>query len=127
MAYLTKIGAAAIRKELKAKYPNYKFSVVNSNHSAAEISIMAVKGEDKDGILDYLGDRTNMQVSKFHTEKHKDVANLIAEIDEIGRNAPGRAGEREYYDNTNAMVDYFDVAHYVFVSVGKWDKPFQVL
>jgi ribose-phosphate pyrophosphokinase len=32
-----------------------------------------------------------------------------------------------YYDNSNAMIDYFDTAYYVSVSVGQWNKPFEVI
>ena len=28
------------------------------------------------------------------------------------------------YDRSDAMTDYFDVGHYVSVSIGRWNKPF---
>lgn len=31
-----------------------------------------------------------------------------------------------YYDNSDAMTDYFDTAYYVDVNIGKWNKPFEV-
>ena len=29
------------------------------------------------------------------------------------------------HDNSNAMIDYFDVGWYVNVNAGQWDKPYQ--
>jgi len=31
-----------------------------------------------------------------------------------------------YYDNSDAMTDYFDTAYYVSVDIGRWNKPFEV-
>ena len=31
-----------------------------------------------------------------------------------------------YYDNSDAMTDYFDTAYYVDVKIGKWNKPIEV-
>jgi len=32
----------------------------------------------------------------------------------------------DYYDESDAMTDYFNTAYYVSVNIGKWDKPFEV-
>lgn len=32
----------------------------------------------------------------------------------------------DWYDRTDAMVDYFDTAYYVDINVGRWDKPYEV-
>lgn len=29
-----------------------------------------------------------------------------------------------WYDNSDAMVDHFDIAYYVDVKIGKWNKPY---
>jgi hypothetical protein len=31
-----------------------------------------------------------------------------------------------YYDNSDAMTDYFDTAYYYYINVGKWNKPYVV-
>jgi len=33
---------------------------------------------------------------------------------------------RENWDNSDPMTDYFDVGFYLTFSIGKWNKPFQV-
>jgi hypothetical protein len=32
----------------------------------------------------------------------------------------------DYYDNSDAQIDYFDTAYYVDVNIGKWNKPYKV-
>jgi hypothetical protein len=32
----------------------------------------------------------------------------------------------DYYDNSDAQYDYFDTAYYIDVSIGKYNKPFEV-
>jgi hypothetical protein len=31
-----------------------------------------------------------------------------------------------YYNNSDAMIDYFDTAFYVDINIGKWDRPYAV-
>jgi ABC-type proline/glycine betaine transport system substrate-binding protein len=31
-----------------------------------------------------------------------------------------------WYDNSDAMTDYFDTAYYVDVNIGKWNKPYML-
>jgi hypothetical protein len=32
----------------------------------------------------------------------------------------------DYYDNSDAMTDYFDTAYYYDLNIGSWDKPYIV-
>jgi hypothetical protein len=32
----------------------------------------------------------------------------------------------DYYDNSDAMTDYFDTAYYYDLNIGRWDKPYVV-
>ena len=32
----------------------------------------------------------------------------------------------DWYDESDAMVDYFNTAYYVDINVGKWNKPYTV-
>ena len=32
----------------------------------------------------------------------------------------------DYYDNSDAQIDYFDTAYYFDVNVGKWNKPYNL-
>lgn len=32
-----------------------------------------------------------------------------------------------YYNNTDSQIDYFDVAYYVRINIGSWNKPYQLI
>jgi hypothetical protein len=31
-----------------------------------------------------------------------------------------------YYDKSDAMIDYFDTAYYMHLNIGDWDKPYKL-
>ena len=31
-----------------------------------------------------------------------------------------------WYDNSDAMTDYFDTAYYIDINAGKWNKPYKL-
>ena len=37
------------------------------------------------------------------------------------------AGGKEYYNNNDIQSDYFDVAYYVSIGVGKWNKDYEIV
>ena len=41
--------------------------------------------------------------------------------------APALNGGKAWYDNSDAMTDYFDTAYYMHIEVGKWDKSYEVM
>ena len=32
-----------------------------------------------------------------------------------------------YYDNSDAQVDYFNVAYYSYINIGSWEKPYKLI
>ena len=30
----------------------------------------------------------------------------------------------DYYNNSDSMTDYFDIAYYTDINIGKWNKPY---
>ena len=135
MAYISTQEVAAIRKELKAQLPQYKFSVTKHHHSSVTVAFMKgpafaefqtrdrYTGEFKD---DVMGDHE--QLNHYHAESFYGEENgaLIKKVEKIIKTAPVKAGGREWYDNSDAMTDYFDTAFYMNIHVGKWDKPYVV-
>ena len=33
----------------------------------------------------------------------------------------------KWYNNTDAQIDYFDIAYYVYINIGQWDKEYKVV
>jgi len=121
MAYISKEDVQAIRAELKQAFPKWKFSVRKGSGSlSVDVNIMqgtcAFEGKDYAQVNNYW--------IKDHWQDADDQAALI-KIDEIMHNAPGRAGGRVYFDESDAMTDYFHTAFYTHMQIGSWDKKYR--
>lgn len=134
MAYISTDEVKEIRKSLKEKFgKNIKFSVRRDNYSCVVVTLVSGKINFFDGSMDST-DKYNGRVHKFdgyaqinnyHTEFYGKHSKLFEDINDIAKSAPANAeGGRAWYDNSNAMIDYFDTAYYVNIHVGKWDKPY---
>ena len=135
MAYISTPEVAAIRKQLKEQMPEYKFSVVRDHHSSVTISMMKgpafaefeyfdrYAGEYKKGTL---GDNNGYdQINTYHTGDFygKENAAIFDKIVKIAKTA----GDKKWYDDSDAMTDYFATAYYVHLNVGKFEKPYEVV
>ena len=120
MAYISANDVKAIRAELKEKFPKWKFGVRKGAGS------LSVDVTIKQGTASFEG-KTYQQVNQYWIDSHwtdfEDAA-ALKRINEIMHNAPGRAGGKKFYDNSDAMTDYFDTAFYTHLSIGSWDQPY---
>jgi len=132
MAYIDNTDVKAIRTELKKAFPKMKFSVRKEHHSSVHISI--VKGPAAlESIFEgdeYAAKNRYSQLNHFHPHFYGEHEALVRKISEIAHTAPAGAGganNKGYYDNSDAMTDYFDTAYYVNLAIGKWDKPYEAV
>ena len=137
MAYISTEDVRHIRNTLKKELPQYKFSVVRDHHSSVSVSIMkgpAFKDwnyrdrwtqEIKVGSLN----NEHHQINHYYTEDFygKENAKILDKVYKIMKVAPSLNGGKEWYDNSDAMTDYFDTAYYMHIGVGKWDKPYEIV
>ena len=125
MAYISATDVQAIRTELKAKFPKWKFAVRKSSGSlAVDVNIM----QGTESFDDHFSNgRRYAQVNQYWIADHfKDTSErqAIEMINEIMHNAPGRAGGKQFFDHSDAQTDYFHTAFYTHLSIGKWDKEY---
>lgn len=126
MAYITADDVAAIRKELKAAFPKWKFGVRKGSGS------LSVDVTIKQGTCSFADNFNNgrryCQVNQYYIAEHwtdLEEAAALSKINEIMHNAPGRANAaRKFYDRSDAMTDYFDTAFYTHLSIGSWDADY---
>ena len=131
----TKEIAKTIRQELKATYPDCKFSVTISRFSGGSSIAVALMTAPFEAIRnnsayeqlnqytirretyeDYLG---NDIPNNYKPRKLTEAAwKLMQSVDEIA--------DRENWNNSDAQIDYFDVNYYLDLHVGKWNKDFVV-
>lgn len=111
MAYITTELVAQIRKELKAAFPQVKFSVTREHHSSIRVAIMAAPFK-----IEYLeggGDVKDINYYRADWYTHSDKLNVMLEII-----------NKTNFDKSDSQSDYFYVGYYVAFTQGKWDKPF---
>jgi hypothetical protein len=134
MAYMNQEKKAKIQGKLKpilAKF-GLKGSLSVRNHSSICLLI-------KSGPIDFIGNsnetcsrdqyqvaqgfkvskETYTDVNPYHYKSH--FSGIAKEaLDEI---LPAMYSA-DYYDESDAMTDYFNTAYYVHVTVGCWDRPY---
>ena len=137
MAYISTQEVAAIRKELKAQLPQYKFSVTKHHHSSVTVAFMKgpafaeytyfdrYAGEQKESVLE-----GHEQLNHYHAERFygEENAAVIKKVEEIVKTAPAKVeGGREWFDESDSQSDYFHTAFYMSIHVGKWDKHYEAV
>jgi hypothetical protein len=122
MAYITSESVKEMRNAIKSLYPakqGWKFSIVRDHYSSVRCSILSAPVE-----LRLNTELTNQSVNNFWIESNYEGKNEVAK--EILLNINNILNLNNF-DKSDAMSDYFHVGHYVNISIGEWDKPFQLV
>ena len=137
MAYISTDEVKAVRVALKERFKNkLKFSVRREHYSSLNVSIVSGEINFFDGSLDrkdpWNKEAPNHkfdgyeQINEYYPENYGKHSELFKNIVEIMKTAPANVkGGRAWYDNSDAMTDYFDTAYYTHLNIGKWDKPYE--
>ncbi len=124
MAYINAKDVAAIRKELKAAYPNFKFSVRKHNSLSVHVTI----AQGNVDFSDIFTDKGYAQINQYHMGNYGKHQQMFQNIVDIIKTAPSRGeGVRKdnvWYDNSDSQTDYFDTAYYFSISVGARNQPY---
>jgi hypothetical protein len=121
---------APVIKGISKKY-NIKCSLSVQNHSticcvitSGEIDFIKNYNDNKNDTTQRFDPKAvdNIRVNHYWFREHfSGVAQqCIAEIIDALRGP-------KHYDNSDVQSDYFECSHYISLSVGRWDKPYQLL
>ena len=135
MAYMNQEKKATIASQVKPIFKKYgvKGSLAVRHHSTIVVNI-------KSGALDFIGNYNAVQIARrdigrdahIVTQQYLDVnpywyqehfSGTCKEFFEELFAAVKGAG---WYNNSDAMIDYFDTAYYFDVNVGRWNKPYEL-
>lgn len=131
MAYIGAQEVKSIREALKAQFPKFKFSARKGSGS------LSVEVTVKSGPIDFFENHNQtidhrhvdsrlaegyMQVNPYWFHEHftGEAKDAIDQFLRIIKTAP----ERQWYDRSDAMTDYFDTAYYIHLNIGEWSKPY---
>jgi hypothetical protein len=134
MAYMNQERKAKITKMLKPILAKYKVkgSLSVRNHSTIVLTL-------KSGAIDFIGNSNRVCGNDFYqvqrgfkpTTSGYDQVNPYWFQDHYDGDAKAFLTEAfkalksaDWYDESNAMIDYFNIAYYVDINIGKWDKPY---
>ena len=122
MAYISANEVAAIRKELKAQFPKFRFGVRKGSGSlSVDVTVKSGPADFSD-IFHNVGHGQINHHWLCNYGKHQAFFEQVMRIIKIApATVPGR---RRWFDESDAMTDYFHTAFYIHLSVGSWNKDY---
>jgi hypothetical protein len=124
MAYMNQERKAKISAKMKPLLKKYgvKGTLSVRNHSTIVLNL-------KSGKVDFLSDYGNVAEARkfgiqvnpywFHEHFVGTSKKFLSEAFSVLKSA-------DWFDESDAQVDYFNTAYYVDVNIGHWNKPYQV-
>ena len=118
MAYVSKQDKAELAPAIRAVLKKYdmKGTISVRNHSTLTVKI-------SQGAIDFADHFTHgegyIQVNEYWIDQHYAGIHR-AFLSELLVAMKGT----KYYNNDDAMTDYFDRSHYTNIYIGAWDKPY---
>jgi hypothetical protein len=134
MAYINANEVKAIRDELKAQFPKFKFGVRKGSGSlSVDVTIKSGPVDFIENYNEVTGNKEGrlaegyLQINQYWFQDHFDgeAKNMIEQVLRIIKIAPSTIpGGRRWFDDSDAMTDYFHTAYYIHLQVGNWDQPY---
>lgn len=117
MGYISKDQVKKIREDLKAAFPNFKFSVVMRDYSSVNVIILSAPIELRtDTTKTY--ESVNLYWLETHCKEHPALLEVLTKISDIMDQFQGEPYETSDYG--------MQPTYYTNLSIGNWEKPFQV-
>tara|TARA_R100001510_G_C7639076_1_gene196845 strand:+ start:1254 stop:1631 length:378 start_codon:yes stop_codon:yes gene_type:complete len=124
MAFISTAEVREIRNALKKEFPEFRFGVKKRHYHAVDITVK--KGPAlKDIPFDSRG---YAQINEYHLDNYGKSQKFLERVVKVIKTAPANAkGGSEWYDNSDAMTDYFDTAFYFSIKIGYYNKGYEVV
>lgn len=115
----TKEIAKIVRKQLKEKFPMAKWSIT-TDYSKISVTLMEYDKEivNKEKLTEGYANINHYQIERNRNLSNEGKALFIFVRDLV---------QSYNYNDSDVMRDYFDYGFFFDLSIGKWDKPFQVV
>jgi hypothetical protein len=115
MAYMNQEKKARIATKIKPLLKRYglKGSLAVRNHSTIVLNL-------KSGKIDFGGDRIQVNTYWAHEHYEGTAKEFLVQAIKALKSA-------DWYDESDAQVDYFNTAYYVDINVGQWNKPYELV
>ena len=128
MAYISSAEVAEIRKDLKITFPGWKFSVRKDGNSSVCVTVLKGKHEFKCNLAKYGTYEVNQYCIDTIKFDHEEERVAIKKMLDIIKTSPAKAENgSEWYDSSNASVDYFNTAFFFHLAIGDSKKKYEVM
>lgn len=134
MAYMNqerKAKRAGIIKEICKRY-GIKATLSVRNHSTLVLNV-------KSGPIDFISNYKETQVGRVSAfvSENQEIRYIDVNPYWYQDHFSGQAREflseaiaalygDDYFDESDAQVDYFHTSHYIDVNIGRWDRPYEL-
>lgn len=115
-----------VRKELKAEFPDCTFSIRTESYSMGQCLHVSLMKAPFDVFED--NPRGYTQLNEY-TIQRDDCQNNGCNLTPEGRALAScmiAVANKQNWNHSDSMTDYYDVNYALQAQIGKWDKPFQV-
>lgn len=123
MAYINAQDVKAIRDELKATFPKFKFGV-RKGYEGSSVDVTIKQGPVDFAEVFTQGRGAYAQINEYHLYNYGKYQQFFEQVLEIIKCAPARAGGRAWFDKSDSQIDYFHIAYYIHLNVGEWNSPY---
>ncbi len=122
MAYMNQQMKATIAKNLKPVLKKFgvKGTLSVRNHSTI---VLTLKSGKIDFFADY-GDREDARKFGIDVNPYWFHEHFTGKSKQFLTEAFNALKSANWYDESDAQVDYFNTAYYFRINVGKWNKPY---
>jgi hypothetical protein len=128
MAYISAQDVKAIRDELKATFPKFKFGV-RKGYEGSSVDVTIKQGPvdfaEVLGADAYTASRMYAQINEYHLYNYGKYEAFFEQVLNIIKTAPARAGCRACFDKSDSQIDSFHIAYYIHLNIGAWDSPYE--
>ena len=122
MAYMSQEHKAVIAKLLKEVIPkDWKYSLKVHHHSTLICTVYSAPVDVLGKVAEHV--QFNETYYNVNVYWYKDHIKDEALREQVGKIID--VLNHDNHDNSDAMTDYFDVGHYIDLTFGTWEKPFQ--
>ena len=112
MAYVSQEMKAKLAPAIKSvlKKYNMKGSISVRNHSTLAVTV-------KQGSIDFGKDHVQVNPYWIHEHYQGRAQSFLTELLDAMKGP-------DFFDHSDAQIDYFDRSHYQDINIGKWNQPY---
>jgi hypothetical protein len=124
MAFMSQEHKTRIAAELKKVMPKgWKYTLAVRHHSSIVLTIASAPIDlvaSQKFAAEHAKAQMYVQLNDRHLEHHFE-GELLETFEKINE-----AMNLDNFDKSDPQTDYFNVGHYVDITIGRWNKPFEV-